>query len=340
MISNRAQAELMKKYEPLYASADAATGVQIRNELMAGILHGLEADEIEIYLKKEYTPQQMQAVRVALEEGIPKDYVIEKIAVIGSTLEQMLTEKAHYYQTASAPGIIPEIYIKGIESVVEQLRSQISLSEGFFDQTLREYKSKIQDMENACQASDEKLKKKKKEYAELEAQHKKAINAMDALQEKHRQLEELYRESNSKAAGQQSRSGHKENGIFRRMILSLQGKKEGKKNQAQQSADWLIDLLCSTRLSPGQCLQMQRSYKAGVPKDAIIRIAKPMDDEKAAQIVTFLIDLYAPEQANAEPQMDRQMDASAINQDIENDPYDPQVELAVEEGGLWLDEEG
>lgn len=340
MISNKVQAELMKKYEPLYTSTDAATGVQIRNELMAGILHGLGADEIDIYLKKEYSPQQMQAVRVALEEGIPKDYVIEKIAVIGSTLEQMLAGKAHYYQSASAPGIIPEIYIKGIESVIEQLRSQISLSEGFFEQTLQEYKSKIQDMENACRAGEEKLEKREKEYTELEDRHKDALSAMNELQEKCRQLEALTRVGNRKAAGQQSSHSLQSKGIFRRILSSLQEERAGKRKQAPESADWLIDLLCSTRLSPSQSMQMQRAYMAGVPKDAIIRIAKPMDDEKAAQIVNFLIDLYVPEQANVVQQKEGPIDEPDINQDAEKESYDAQDDFLVGEEGLWIHEEG
>lgn len=294
-MTKEAQKAFFEKHQKALNREDKQAAIQVKNEVMNGILHGLKEDEIELYLRDELDPMQMQTIRTALEEGIPLEYIKDSLLPV-KTPEGMVAAKIQYYrQEVSTEGAIPDVYIKGVELTLEQLRNQIRQSECFFrdvfqakvretEEMSRRHGQQLEDLRGQCQNFREQSEQYAGEAKEWKERFLQERNSPGPKKELPANMEAPARESAGKVEGGSDLSKRKG------LRAWLKARKEAK---TTQDIGWLIDLLCRPDLGLSQAEELRRAYQGGLSQNEVEKIAKSgIDGERLEGMVDLLLELH------------------------------------------------
>ncbi|MBA4698472.1 MAG: hypothetical protein H2212_03480 [Ruminococcus sp.] len=276
MISREDKEAFMETCKALYDIADKKEGTERKNEIMHGFFHGLSTEDVSIYTAPGFTGYQMQVIRVAIEEGIPKEYIRQEIAVPNLTVPQMLAAKAKYYREESqVDAVVPDIYIKGIEMAFEQLKAQTELSESFYRDTIQSLRSE----KNALQEEIRELHLKGLYFTEV-PNNKQGFQVSESASKSNLPQN---REERKPGIGEKSQGN----------ILSfLNPKKFGWKRPT-----WIIELICREAFDVNQSRELQRAYKVGIDKKDILKFANvEVPADKMRGIINMLMEIHQLEE--------------------------------------------
>ena len=292
--------KIIADHDYLYTGKEQLFITQIKNEIKLGTINGLTESDICLYLKPGFTPRMMQVIRVALEEGIPTDYVDTNMALEGSTTEQMLKAKIEYYQSTKAEIAIPGVYVQSVESMFLQLREQVEKHEKFFEHHLQGLKKELKEereqnrtLEHQVQELKVKimenntritlLQKEKKEYAKSTEQ---SVDLKPLV---------LQQDPPSTPAKESKAEVAAPSGKEKKSIFPFKRLKAAK----PKDTAWLIELLCNEKLTLSQCEAIKEAYAEGIDKEIIQQFAKPeISVEKMNTIANVMgVDLKQKEES-------------------------------------------
>lgn len=229
-----------------------------RNEILLGLNRGLTENEVDIYARPEYSADQAQTIRVALEEGIPHQYVMEHVANSEFSINEMLQQKKAYYNQIGPEEL--EILSDTIHTAMNGLEKRMEDMQSTYKLTIDEANMQIEEGKNEILYLQDELNKSR----EIIKNHEKVIRR---LQEKPENIDSNTQvELEGKAP------------LWKR-LFSIRGKTEAVRED--NLYEDLIDLICNESLDDEQVEEIERGWRDGLLIEDIKKYANPENSAKS-----------------------------------------------------------
>lgn len=261
--------QFLRTHGSIFRGLSESDKIQIKHEIQAGFLHGLSKDEISLYARNGLSPLQMQTIRIAIEEGIPAEFIQEQMLKKELTNEAILQVKIAYYKEAeTVTEEVPEVYLKAVQLELSKLESQIEQQQEFFGESLQTVREEKQEI----------LKELKE--VRLEKQRLETL-----LKQQHRDQETYGKlDQNIKKAADQERGS-----AVHSQRYVIEKKKPGIFGKTKRDKDWLLHLLSNPAFSIAQLRVLEEAYKRGLDKKTLVQIANPAIDEYKMRLLLGIL---------------------------------------------------
>ncbi|MGF7018761.1 hypothetical protein M2145_002536 [Lachnospiraceae bacterium PF1-21] len=280
MMERKLDQENVKAYldanSSLFAGLDIKTEVALKNEIKLGFWHGLGLDEISLYAKKGFDDRQMQTVRIALEEGIDREYVESKIANLSKTSEQMVKAKVQYYlNNCNGDKKVDEIYVAQLKKSMSEVLERLNREHKFLESVVLE----LEEKGKLALTKEEENRNLRIVIKEKEDEIASFRNLEKDLRQELADISMCF--DTFKKEQRTSRSSEKVKQRFKIPFLS---------KRISAKPDWLIQLISDNDFTIQHVKLLYEAYRYGVDKDSILQISsKPlMTVEKMQSILLIL----------------------------------------------------
>jgi len=229
-----------------------------RNEILLGLNRGLTENEVDIYARPEYSADQAQTIRVALEEGIPHQYVMEHIANSEFSINEMLQQKKAYYNQIGPEelDILSDTIHKamnGLERKMEDMQSTYKLAIDEANMQIEEGENEIENLQSEINKSKEIIENQEKVIRRLQ---KRPENIVSNTQVNLEGKVPLWKR-----------------------LFAIRGRTEVDKED--NLYEGLIDLICDENLDDEQVEEIEVGWRDGLPIEDIRKYANPENSAKS-----------------------------------------------------------
>lgn len=241
----------------------------IKREIRTGFEHGLSEEQILLYATSDYSSLQMQAIRVAIEEGIPKSYILEKIALKSKSPEAMLEAKIQYFNSKAGvknTEAVNGAYIQKIHAQLSLLETRIETQQSFFDQISQRLEIENTQLKEELQVTAAENKTLKEQLLVNDRQKGEESLRVQDYERKCNHLKEQLSVLESRnqvleRAREETPRRKRQNLFFRRKREFIPG--------------WLLEVLVTPGFSLEQMSLLTEAYHAGIKRNILLKLASP-----------------------------------------------------------------
>ncbi|MCP1111079.1 hypothetical protein M2145_002627 [Lachnospiraceae bacterium PF1-21] len=256
----------------------------IKREIRTGFEHGLSEEQILLYATSDYSSLQMQAIRVAIEEGIPKPYILEKIALKSKSPEAMLEAKIQYFNSKAGvknPEVVNGAYIQKIHAQLSLLETRIETQQNFFDQISQRLEIENTQLKEELQVVATENKSLKEQLLVSDRQKGEESLKVQDYERKCNHLKEQL--SALESRNQVLERAREDTPRRKRQSLSFHRKRES-------IPDWFLEVLVNPRFSLEQIGILTEAYQAGLKRSILLKLASPeMEVRRMEQVMRMFM---------------------------------------------------
>ncbi|MCP1101005.1 hypothetical protein M2454_000224 [Aequitasia blattaphilus] len=244
----------------------------IKREIRTGFEHGLSEEQILLYATSDYSSLQMQAIRVAIEEGIPKSYILEKIALKSKSPEAMLESKIQYFNSKAGvknPEVVNGAYIQKIHAQLSLLETRIDTQQSFFDQITQRLELENTQLKEELQVTAAENKVLKEQLLLSDRQKgEESLRVQDYERKCNHLKEQLSALESRNQVLERARTEREETPRRKRQSLFFCRKRES-------LPDWFLEVLVTPGFSLEQMSLLTEAYHAGIKRNILLKLASP-----------------------------------------------------------------